>query len=389
MTLKGHFVNPIPEQMKKLLLCLSTILILWPARIPVLAQEQVNDFAKKERRIFLWDVTISMVGATQNSACVKGTKRSKPSFDYANSGFPYYNKDKDIFDTTRETLLKLIDDIKTESTEIIVLPFRNDIVGEFKAFATAEGKDQLRKQIMGWDDLQVGGTFTGTCLEKAIRLFTEDKKNQVVLLTDGEPSGNEGTILLNILKAWKGGQQTRIKNRLVYVMLTQEAEGELSQVIKDIADNSDGQISVITPKESIAETVYIILGNKTSLHVRDFASDGISSKDGSGTIGLSYTTEGPAIPRGYSVHVTVEENDFVIIDADVSPENGKFTIPFRLKKNLDENLASLPLDSNLTLVMNFENNKDFPNVRIVDGYTAGLELVLRPEPRVSISWSLK
>jgi len=350
-----------------------------------------NDFAKKERRIFLWDVTISMVGATQNAQYPKGTKRSKPSFDYTKSNFPNYNKEKDIFDSTRETLLKLIDDIKTESTEIIVIPFRNDIVCSFEALATAEGKAKLRKDIMDWDDLKEGGTYTGTCLRKTIdKYFSEDRKNQIVLLTDGEPDSKRGEddILLDILRNWKGKQETKSKgNRLIYVMLTNEADGTIGTKIRDIVDDNPDQLSIITPDEDISESVYITLGDKTSLHVRDFF-DGTVSRDGRGNVSLAYVSEGPAIPSGYTIHTTTEENDFVEVDAMVMPENGKISIPFRLKKSLQEYLDTLPQDYNLTLVLNFEDNKNFSNVKVI-GSSADMEMVLKAEPRVSISWSFE
>lgn len=376
--------------MKRILVFFNALLMLVLACIPAPAQQ--SDFAKKERRIFLWDVTISMVGATQHSENPLGTKRTKPSFDYTNPNvagvYKYYNKEKDIFDKTRETLIQQIENIKNESTEIIVLPFRNEVVGEFTAQATAEGKAKLRSQIMGWDDLRLGGTYTGSCLKKAIEKATDDRKNQIILLTDGEPSNNEGIILLDVLKSWRGRQEAQNLGRLVYVMLTEEADGDMGQKIKELAEESDGKLLVITPDEDIAESVYIKLGDKTSIHVRDFFDNTVSS-NGRGSVYLSYQSEGPEIPGGYTTHVTVEENEFVEIDAQVSPENGSLIIPFRLKKSLEENLASLPHDYNLPLVLTFEDNKNFSNVRITEGFTAGLELVLQAEPRVTISWTLQ
>ena len=164
---------------------------------------------KKERRIFLWDVTISMVGATRDGANPEGQKRRNPDFEYSRSGFPYYNQSKDIFDRTREDLLKMIMQIQSESTEVIVLPFRNEIVGEFRANATEAWKRQLRDQIMGWNDLMPGGTFTATCLRRAVGFFTPDRVNRLILLTDGEPSGNEGDQLLSLIRNWDGNMETR------------------------------------------------------------------------------------------------------------------------------------------------------------------------------------
>ena len=343
---------------------------------------------KKERRIFLWDVTISMVGATEHTGegIVKGTKRSNPDFNYAQSNYPNYNASKDIFDKTRQTLINLIDGIRTESTEIIVLPFRNKIVGPYKSDATAKGKANLKKYIMEWNDLQVGGTYTGSCLQEALSYFTPDRRNHVILLTDGEPSLDvEGAKLLRILDNWNGDKETEgIGDRLTYVMLTDEA---VNKKIQNIADENDA-ITVILPGESIEEMCSLSVGHNTSIHVRDFF-DGTVASNGKGTFELPFTFEGPAIPKEYKLHLSIEDNDFVDVETDVKVIGNKFVIPFTLKKTLAENISELPHDSNLTLVLTMKEDSVFKNVNIVDGREAMVELVLKAEPRVKISWSIQ
>lgn len=370
-----------------LLLCGTASLRLSATSVQVQQDDELGETFKKERRIFLWDVTISMVGATQNSSCPQAQKRSKPDYAY-NQGYSNYNKDKDIFDTTREKLIKMIYEIPNESTEIIVLPFRNGIVGEFKANATASGKDQLKAQIMGWNDLQAGGTFTATCLKDAVNdYFTKDRINRLFLLTDGEPSGNEGAQLLDYLNNWKGIKETKGSNSyLVYVMLTDEAYNE---EIDSIGKASGGDIVVVTDFE---EPVWLSIGHSASVYVRNYF-DGKVSRDGKGTFEVPYTyVTGVSIPDNSVFHFSVEENDFLSVDPSVPvrPVDGKFTVSFILKKSLEENLAELPQDHNF--VVRIVCDKDpgsNENITITGSNAVDISLVLKSEPRVSISWSKK
>ena len=381
----------------KLLLAVATLVIAClslPLRATTVSSpsEDQEEAFKKERRIFLWDVTISMVGATRDASFPKGTKRSKPSFDYAKSGFPYYNASKDIFDKTRETLIKLISQVQNESTEIIVLPFRNDIVGEFKANATAAGKEQLCNQIMNWKDLKPGGTYTATCIKKAVSYFTPDRINRLVLLTDGEPSDNEGSKLISFLQNWRGHKETRGNgNYLVYVMLTDEANGEVGNTIIEESKKNPEQITVITPEDDISEMVFISIGHNASIHVRDYF-DGKVSTNGKGVIDIPcYIVEGQAIPDNSFFHFTTEENDFVEIDpsAAVRVSEGKLRVPFTLEKSFEENLATLPSDHDMTINISCEKDAACKSIEITGSRAISVSLVMKPEPRVKISWSTK
>lgn len=346
---------------------------------------------KKERRIFLWDVTISMVGATRDGANPEGQKRRNPDFEYSRSGFPYYNQSKDIFDRTREDLLKMIMQIQSESTEVIVLPFRNEIVGEFRANATEAGKRQLRDQIMGWNDLMPGGTFTATCLRRAVGFFTPDRVNRLILLTDGEPSGNEGDQLLSFIRNWDGNKETRGEgNYLVYVMLTDEANGNIGERIIEESERND-DISVITPDTPISEHSFVSIARNASIHVRDYF-DGKSAKNGRGVLEVSYShVDGPEIDEDAVFHFSVEDNDYVSVDSTlaVRPSDGKLLVPFTLKKSFDENLSELPHDHNMMIEMTCSKDPACRNLDIAGKKTVFVSLVIKPEPRLEIRWSAK
>jgi hypothetical protein len=353
-------------------------------------QREQDDSFKKERRIFLWDVTISMVGATHDASCPKGTKRTKPDFDYAKSGWNY-NQKKDIFDATRKTLIDMVMQVQKESTEIIILPFRNEIVGEFKANATAAGKNQLRDQIMNWNGLQSGGTYTATCLQKAVNYFTQDRINKLILLTDGEPSDNEGSKLLNFLQNWKGNKETQGSgNHLVYVMLTDEANGSIGSAIEDLA-KYDSNIIVVPPGTDIGEMVFISVGPNASIYVRDYF-DGKLATNGKGSIEIPcISQDNLPIPDNSVFHFSIEENEFVEINpaAPVKVVDGKFVIPITLKKSFEDNLATLPSASDLTLVATCSKDATCSDLVEVSSPSTVISLVMKVEPRVTISWSTK
>ena len=349
-----------------------------------------DEIFKKERRIFLWDVTISMVGATQNADCPKGKKRSSPDFNYAGSGFPYYNEEKDIYDRTRDVLINKIMQITNESTEVIVLPFRNGIAGEFRACADAEGKQYLKEQIMRWNDLRPGGTYTATCLKQAVdTYFTPDRINRLVLLTDGEPSDGEGQELLKYIHEWKGLSETMSTGcYLVYVMLTDEADNDR---IKDVAEDNPDQIQIITPDQDFDEHVTIAVARNVSLYVRDYFSGKISD-EGEGEFSLHYSfIEGSEIPEDSGFYFTVVDNEFIEIDSDekIEPEDGYFTIPFRFRKSFEDIYSALPHDSDFVLEVTCRKDEDSRLIDISGGSTIDLSLVVRPEPRAVIGWSVK
>jgi len=378
--------------MKKLILVAMAAIFMGLPSVTTLAApapqgEEQEEAFKKERRIFLWDVTISMVGATRDASCPTAAKRTAPDYAY-NEGFPNYNSKKDIFDNTREKLIKMIYETPVESTEIIVLPFRNGIVGEFKANASAAGKDQLRNDIMNWNDLKSGGTFTATCLKDAVnKYFTKDRINRIFLLTDGEPSNDESDKLLSYLRNWKGIKETKGNSSyLVYVMLTDEAYNE---DLVNIGKASDGDIIVT---EEFENPVWLSISKTVSLHVRDFF-DGKVASDGRGSIDVPYSfVAGAEIPEKSVFHCVLEENEYIKIDSTtpIRPSEGKFSIPFQFTQAFDAYLESLPQDYNFTItakiVKDAAANK---NVDITGGSIVEIGLIVKPEPRVKISWKTK
>ena len=121
---------------------------------------QQNQF-KNERRIYLWDVTLSMKG--------KGT-----------GGTP------DIYDKVVAALEEDINSICDEHTEIWVLPFQTSVLEKWTEKATVAGKKNLISKIKAYNNEQITYTNIASPMEYAMyNLMTPDKRDVLILLTDG------------------------------------------------------------------------------------------------------------------------------------------------------------------------------------------------------------
>ena len=134
---------------------------------------------KSERRVYLWDVTLSMQG------------RAK--------GCP------DIWDDVKKAMCDEIRKITDEKTEVVILPFQHRAISEdlIRAEATVDGKDKLIKFIQGYQiprlwvkeanrEAQSGekGNTTMTALYAPLKycvdnILINDKINVLELMTDG------------------------------------------------------------------------------------------------------------------------------------------------------------------------------------------------------------
>ena len=233
---------------------------------------------KTEKRIFLWDVTVSMVGATANEpGCVPATPRTKvPKYDYYKSDRESkwnYHPSLDIFDVTRDKLLTLIDDINDEQTEILVIPYTEELQTPlWVPSATKENKESIKKMVMSWDNLRPGATYTGACLNGVIKnYFNPNKINQVVLLTDGKPStSDDQQLLFRILGEWDCNKvkSEYENNRLVYVMLTQAADIAFPSLVPD------GGVQKLSYGESITEFLSFKIANPNQkIYLNELASE--------------------------------------------------------------------------------------------------------------------
>lgn len=142
--------------MKKTLL----LFLLCAMILPIMAE------VKKEQRIYLWDVTLSMKG--------------------------YKGRTPNIYDDVVDFMTKDIRSIKEESTIIKVAPFQEGILKVWTVEATAEGKECIIDSIKKYKNKDVTDTDIMSALCAAEKKFVDPSlRNQIILLTDGKHNDPE------------------------------------------------------------------------------------------------------------------------------------------------------------------------------------------------------
>lgn len=141
----------------------------------VLLSAQGNSY-KDIRLTYLWDVTLSMKG---------------------------YNGSPNIYDKVVIAMIKDIESVTNERTEIVVVPFQDSKYCEvWKEFATPEGKANLKSKIKAYKNDNVTNTNISAPLQYAIdEIFTTDKIDIMKLMTDGVDNVDPNQ-LKHILDNW-------------------------------------------------------------------------------------------------------------------------------------------------------------------------------------------
>ena len=141
----------------------------------VLLNAQGNSY-KDIRLTYLWDVTLSMKG---------------------------YNGSPNIYDKVVTAMIKDIESVTNERTEIVVVPFQNSQYCEvWKEYATPQGKANLKSKIKAYKNDNVTNTNISAPLQYAIdEIFTTDKIDIMKLMTDGVDNVDPNR-LKHILDNW-------------------------------------------------------------------------------------------------------------------------------------------------------------------------------------------
>ena len=198
---------------------------------------------KSQRRIYLWDVTLSMKGF---------------------GGTP------NIYDDVVKFLEKEIESITDESTEVVVLPFQERILEVWNTNADMTGKKEIIKKIKNYSNHQ--STYTnivGPLKDIMSTIISCDKNNILMILTDGLQSKQFGGCqeLINWIDAWGEYSKENCAYAL-YVMLTKEANDQkVRDKIKKTA-NIDVILEIKNPIDIIdlhpAELIKINIEEKTA-----------------------------------------------------------------------------------------------------------------------------
>lgn len=313
---------------------------------------------KDVRQTYLWDVTLSMQGKAP--------------------GAP------DIWEQVKDAIIKDIQQISDDRTEIVVIPFQHKALDEWRAPATAAGKTTLIAKIKGYKiPLHIfGGKMTTmTCLYEPLqyvvdKVLSPDKVDILKLMTDGIPDEHQSEYEA-LLRRWCQIAQEKDAYGF-YIMLTSQAvagQTVLQQINPcrfdaiDVADLNGTNVSLLmlTPQQNIA------------MNVREDYSKEL-------TIKFAHNGSGKIQP-GYKVHVYSEENEYLRVDQVVElKDDYTVTVKAEYMKSQTEMMSTLPIDENERAFLHSEpadgmDELPYAMTRILDTPTS-VEMINKPEKNV-------
>ena len=263
-----------------------------------------------EKRIYLLDVTASMVG--------RGVVETP-----------------DIFNNVKDQLKTSLDNIESSQTEIVIVPF-TDIVHD-PITGVISQKDSLAREISKIK-IQRGDTNIEDAWRHGVSLLDSTKVNYLFLLTDGfHNCGVEKDSLYNTLSEW----QSIAKDKYMfafYVMLTPNAK---EMEIMDTIESTDK----LWPIESMNVNVSFI---NSVLSLK-------SNINNSKKVRLDFTSQNPMVfESGLELSISIEDNPYYRLNTcstDISQKYAEFEIEELLPR------IQIPVESDLKLILNYDKEK--------------------------------
>lgn len=259
-----------------------------------------QDF-KNERRIFVWDVTLSMWG---------------------------YNASPDIGEEVRDNIIKAINEIDDINTDIYVIPFQDNVLDVWKVRADNKGKERITNKIRGIRKKDLNITRTNICdaWDRAVSLLDKDKRNYIFLLTDGKHNSEtrDKDCFIDSLDDWSIIAK-RKDGYAFFVMLT------------DIANDPE-----ITSKIQSVSRIDAVSGtsiNITEVDIQEMSSINILENQKKVEIKVNTNHK---IPDGFKVRIKAKDNPYYEINSEVELKNGKIFINPKPKMTKDQLKEKLP-----------------------------------------------
>ena len=301
---------------------------------------QQNRF-KNERRIYLWDVTLSMKG---------------------------YGGSPDIYDKVVAALEQDINSIIDEQTEIWVFPFQTSILERWNVKATNAGKTEIIDRIKTFNNNDITSTNITVPMMDVMNTFIKpDKRNVLILLTDGNQNATNYPLetLLDVIHKWCDFAE-RNDAYAFYVMLTQFAKNE--KLIKAIdaacrmykGEGTDFNFVELLPQDNIKYNIKDDAGKKLFLKID--------------------CKKRVIIPEDLKVYCYCEPNPYVDVNQSTIIKNGMIELEIKQKQNYDSMKQALPIDTNEKIILHFdvENEDKYPLVSLLNKECI-LELINKPE----------
>lgn len=338
----------------------------------------VASFAQRKpvRRVYMWDVTLSMQGR---------------------AGCP------NIWNTVKEKLINEINLISDPAVEIVLIPFQHRALHEHMQVvdATNDGKQKLVKFIQDYKIplMWVGTAANGKevapgekgkttmtahyapldfCINNVI---TPDRQNYLEFMTDGVSDFPEDAANFNRMVDEFCNIATEKELYLLYVMLNEQAKVNIKQ------DTICSRIVFIPNSEDLVISfVDLQVPEEILFNTHDDYQKDMSIK--------FLTSSSSVLKSGYKVHVKADENPFFDVDqiCEVSTSDNSitFTPKFKMKPDdmrnviLHEGLESISLRISPTADMKDKFEYNF--ICLYDNSEVKVKLITIAEKKVSISW---
>jgi hypothetical protein len=290
--------------------------------------------SKGERRIYLWDVTLSMKG---------------------------YGGAENIYDKVRDDLKKAINDLHDETTEITVILFQHKILDEWQVNATVSGKKDILNKIDKYSNNDTTRTNICQPLEYVLnKKIAEGKVNVLYLMTDGLHNESPKQDLINLLQKWCSRYAGNNDVFAFYVMLTEAAvDTDISNIIK----NCQG-FELVSPGHSLHFLDLLPTSDEIRYNLKD---------DGGKPVTVNFTSVQSIseYPENIKIHVkTGDSNPYININEVVSLTDRK--ISFDINPVIS---ADLPETLSVTLYLEIENREEIEKYN-VSLFASTIDLIL-------------
>lgn len=293
--------------MKKTLMILKVILF---ACIIMFSKLSYGQSYMQEKRIYLVDVTASMIG--------KGNVKTP-----------------DIFSKVKEGLLETINNLNTPTTEVVIVPFTNKPHDKMNGQIIA--KDEILENIKSLA-IKPGDTNIADAWNYAVQEIDSTKVNYLFLLTDGlHNCGPEKDSLYSDLRKWAGISKDKYYFAF-YVMLTPNAK---EQEICNIVDETQKMWLI----ESMNVNVSFLISNLgVDINVKNKK-----------TASIHYESNNPSIFNdSIKFNLLLNENPYYAMEnLKVDMPNKKVT--FDLKEL--QPTINIPIETTLELSVQYDKEK--------------------------------
>lgn len=308
-----------------------------------------NSEFKPEKRIYLWDVTLSMKG--------------------------YEGKTPDIYDEVLKFLIGDIQKVVDPSTTIVICPFqdRNGVLATFETKATKEGVSKLVKSIKNYQNDNITSTDIIGAIDYARKhLIRANESTMLYILTDGKQSKKFGGMAALIQEINDLSIETyNFDCFTLYYMLTKEAE---DRGLIEVIDGKDN-IGIVGPGEYENNPLQICITTKNIP---------VNIKDDS-TVSICFSTKTEAeIPNKIKISISASENNYLSVDGEYEIKDNKIVVPLHFLKDYSELKNILGEKTDLKMNVKLITDKVDKQRIIMTSNNVGITLINKPEKTLKI-----